>query len=159
MVRRLLPPLLLPLLAACASAPPPESPAVPVTVKVPVYTPVFCKPPALAHPVLPIAALTAGSPAADTMRCYAASIVILEGAVKDREAIIAGCAAPAAPLAPRAVNISDAAPSPVANSQFDTHTAPAAPKPSKNGLTNRLLGVARALARGSSMTIRNLIGH
>src|ERR1700691_5104857 len=95
MVRRLLPPLL-GLLAACASAPPSVPPAVPVAVQMPIYEPVYCDAPALTHPVLPIATLTSQSAAADTMRAYAATVEILEGAVDDRDAVIAGCAAPTA---------------------------------------------------------------
>ncbi len=110
MVRRLLPPLLA-LLAGCASSPPAIAPAAPVTVKVPILRPLPCDPPRLGRPALPIAGLRAGSAPADTVRAYAATVAILKGAVAERDAVIAGCAAPrsgaalanaAAPIAPPA---------------------------------------------------------
>jgi hypothetical protein len=135
MVRRLLPPFLA-LLAACASAPPFEAPATPIAVKVPVYAPVYCDPPPLTHPALPIAALTPASPPADTMRAYAAAVAILEGAVKQREAVIAGCAAPS----------TSAAASPDASDPTVAPPARAvAPTPASAGLTSRVMNAARAL--------------
>ena len=92
-MRRFLP-LLLVLIAGCASAPPFAPVATPVTVKVPVYEPVYCATPALAKPALPIAQLQANSAPADTMRAYAATVVMLKGAVNERDAVIAGCAKP-----------------------------------------------------------------
>ena len=94
MVRRLLPPLLA-LLAGCASSPPAIAPAVPVTVKVPILRTLPCDPPRLGRPALPIAALQPASPPADTIRAYAATVVILKGVVADRDAALAGCAASA----------------------------------------------------------------
>ena len=93
MVRRVLP-LILALLAGCASAPPLEVP-MPVTVKEPVYVPVYCPVPRLAPPAMAVAGLVPDSPPADTIRAYAATVVTLKGAVTERDAIIAGCAAPA----------------------------------------------------------------
>jgi hypothetical protein len=95
MVRRLLP-LLLVLLAGCASAPPLGQVAAPVTVKVPVYEAVYCAIPTLAKPALPIAELHADSAPADTIRAYAATVVMLKGAVSERDAVIAGCKRPQA---------------------------------------------------------------
>jgi hypothetical protein len=96
MVKRLLPLILLPL-AGCAFSPPFLSPpAVPVEVRVPVYQPVYCTAHAAAPPRLPIASLTAVSPPADTMRAYAATVILLKGLVRERDALIAGCAAPPA---------------------------------------------------------------
>ena len=91
---RCLLPLLLVLLAGCASAPPISPIATPVTVKMPVYEPVYCAVPALTKPALPIAQLGANSAPADTVRAYAATVVILKGAVSERDAVIAGCAKP-----------------------------------------------------------------
>lgn len=87
-------PLGLALLAGCAVAPPNPPEAVPVTVKVPVYEPVYCSPPKLERPVLPVGALTPGTGPADTMRAYAATVVILKGAVNERDEVIAGCEKP-----------------------------------------------------------------
>lgn len=70
--------------------------AEPVTVKVPVYKPVYCQIPALAKPALPIAELQPDSAPADTIRAYAATVVILKGALGERDAVIAGCAKPPA---------------------------------------------------------------
>jgi hypothetical protein len=95
MVRRFLP-LSLVLLSGCALSPPLFSPATPLEVQVPVYQPVYCTPPTLANPKLPVSALTAASPPADTIRAYAASVVLLKGAVRELDSIIEGCAAPAA---------------------------------------------------------------
>jgi hypothetical protein len=95
MVRRLLP-LLLVLFAGCASAPPLGPIVAPVTVKVPVYEPVYCAIPALAKPALPISELHADSAPADTIRAYAATVVMLKGAVSERDAVIAGCRKPQA---------------------------------------------------------------
>jgi len=94
MVKRLLPLLLVPL-AGCALAPSAMPPARPVTVDVPVAEPVYCAPPRLHYPKLPLAGLTANSPPADTIRAYAATVVVLKGVVRERDAVIAGCTAPA----------------------------------------------------------------
>lgn len=95
MVKRLLP-LSLVLLAGCAFSPPFFSaPAVPVEVEVPVIEPVYCQPPPSRRPALPIAALTAASAPADTLRAYAATVILLKGLVRERDALIAGCAEPA----------------------------------------------------------------
>jgi hypothetical protein len=92
MVRRLLP-LILILLAGCASAPPFLSPAQPVEVQIPLDRPVDCMSTPPARPALPISALGTGVSPADTIRSYAATVVILKGAVRDGDALIAGCAA------------------------------------------------------------------
>ena len=102
MVRRLLP-LILVLLAGCAFSPPFFSaPAVPMEVQEPVYEPVYCQPEETAPPALPIASLTSKSAPADTMRAYVESVILLKALVRDRDALIAGCAEPpgAPPAAP-----------------------------------------------------------
>jgi hypothetical protein len=97
MVRRLLP-LILVLAAGCAFSPPFSAPAVPVEVKVPVYRPVYCQAPPRVVPELPIAALSPTTDPADTMRAYVATVIVLKGMVRERDALIAGCAEP--PSAP-----------------------------------------------------------
>jgi hypothetical protein len=104
-------PLILVLTAGCAITPPSISPAMPVTVKVPVEVPVYCEAPPLAHPQLPIARLNAASPAADTIRSWAATVVLLKGAVEERDAVIAGCVRPEATVGPVASNPRGPAPS------------------------------------------------
>jgi hypothetical protein len=100
MVRRFLP-LSLILLAGCALSPPGiVAPATPVEVSVPVYEPVYCPAPPLANPRLPIAGLTPQSPPADTLRAYAASIVLLKAAVRQLDDVLEGCAEPAATSLP-----------------------------------------------------------
>jgi hypothetical protein len=96
MVKRLLPlfPLLL---AGCALSPPFFSPATPLEVKVPVYEPVYCTPPAVANPTLPIAGLTSASAPADTIRAYAATVVVLKATVRELDSLIEGCEQPAGP--------------------------------------------------------------
>jgi hypothetical protein len=84
---------LLPALAACATCPPPVPR--PVMVKVPIATPIYCSPPELARPALPIVALTAGSDPAETVRAYAESVAILKGAVTQRDELLDGCRPPA----------------------------------------------------------------
>ena len=108
MVRRLLP-LILILLAGCAFSPPFFAPATPVEVKVPVFEPVYCTPPPLANPTLPISALTAASAPADTIRAYAATVVLLKGTVRERDAMIEGCEEPAgaAPGSPQDGAVAD----------------------------------------------------
>lgn len=88
-------PLILVLLAGCALVPPAAPIPAPVTVKVPVYETVYCRPPKLQRPRLPIAELVADSSPADTVRAYAATVVLLKGAVKERDEVIAGCEKPA----------------------------------------------------------------
>jgi hypothetical protein len=63
-----------------------------MTVETPVMEAVYCAPPALAYPHLPIAGLSSSSKPADTIRAYAASITILKGVVRERDEVIAGCA-------------------------------------------------------------------
>ena len=76
--------------AAGAPAAPPPPP--PLMVQVPVLHQTPCPAPTLARPALPIAGLKAGSPPADTIRAYAAAVAILKGAVRERDAVLAGCA-------------------------------------------------------------------
>ena len=97
MVRRLLP-LILVLASGCAFSPPFGAPAVPVEVKVPVYRPVYCQTPPRVVPELPIAGLLPTTAPADTMRAYVATVMVLKGMVRERDALIAGCAEP--PSAP-----------------------------------------------------------
>lgn len=93
MVRRLLPlfPLLL---AGCALSPPFFAATTPLEVKVPVYEPVYCAPPPHTNPTLPIAGLTAAAAPADTLRAYAATVVILKATVRELDSLIAGCTEP-----------------------------------------------------------------
>ncbi len=81
-------------IAGCASAASrtPAPMARPMMVEVPVLHETPCPVPALDDPALPVAALKPGSAPGDTMRAYAASIVILKGAVRQRDALLAGCA-------------------------------------------------------------------
>jgi hypothetical protein len=79
-------------LAGCAAGAAPPPPAAPVKVEVPVLRQVPCPLPRLADPALPLAALKLDSPPADTMRAYAAAVAILKGAVRERDALLAGCA-------------------------------------------------------------------
>jgi hypothetical protein len=68
----------------------------PVAVQMPVPTPIYCSVPLPAHPALPISALSADSPPADTIRTYAATVVVLKSAVIQRDSLLAACAAPPA---------------------------------------------------------------
>ena len=90
-------PLTLVLVASCAAAPPIDVVARTITVKVPMYQSVYCNPPELENPELPVSALRPGTTPAATMRAFAGSIVILKGAVRERDEIIKGCEKPAAP--------------------------------------------------------------
>ncbi len=85
--------LLLIYAAGCATATP-LAPR-PVMVEVPVPSPVYCPAAQLNPPALAIAALGPDSPPADTIRSYAASVIVLKSAVKQRDAILQACAAPA----------------------------------------------------------------
>jgi hypothetical protein len=137
MVRRFLP-LSLVLLSGCAFSPPLFSPATPTEVQVPVYEPVYCTPPTLANPSLPVSALTAASLPADTIRAYAASVVLLKGAVRELNSIIQGCEAPAAASAQSGIANGAAAPSGAAPSTGPSSSigvgSPAAPPPPPSGL-------------------------
>jgi hypothetical protein len=88
-------PLILVLLIGCAVAPPTSQMHTPVEVKVPMFELAYCQVPKLTRPTLPVAALALRSPPADTIRAYAASIVLLKGAVLQRDAVITGCVGPA----------------------------------------------------------------
>lgn len=83
-------------LAGCGMQAQQPPPPVPVTVRVPVPEPVYCPAPDETRPALPIAGLSERSSPADTMRAYAASIVILKGAVEERDQILRGCTREAA---------------------------------------------------------------
>jgi hypothetical protein len=78
-------------IAGCAAGAP-AAPPPPLMVQVPVLHQTPCPAPTLARPALPIAGLKAGSPPADTIRAYAAAVAILKGAVRERDAVLAGCA-------------------------------------------------------------------
>jgi len=71
----------------------------PIEVKVPVATPVYCDVAKLDRPALPLSALKPDSAPADTIRAYAATVVILKGEVTQRDSVIAGCTAPAGAVA------------------------------------------------------------
>lgn len=83
MSRRLLPLLLL---AGCAHVPPP---VVPVAAPCP-------PPPALALPYLPIRDLTPQDPPDVVLRAYAVTVERLKGALRERDALLAGYRQPAA---------------------------------------------------------------
>lgn len=88
-------------IAGCAAAAAPLPPVAPVKVEVPVLRQVPCPLPHLSDPELPLAALRPDSPPADTIHAYAASVVILKGAVRERDALLAGCARPNKKIAER----------------------------------------------------------
>lgn len=81
-------------IGGCARAASPI--AVPMKVNVPIPEPVYCAAAAPARPALEIASLTSGSTPADTLRAYAASVVILKAAVVQRDQLLQACAAPQA---------------------------------------------------------------
>lgn len=89
-------------IAGCAAAAAPPPPVAPVKVEVPILRQVPCPLPHLSDPELPLAALRLDSPPADTIRAYAATVVILKGAVRERDALLAGCAQPNQKLAEKA---------------------------------------------------------
>jgi hypothetical protein len=93
MVKYLLP-LILVLLIGCTVAPSTSPMTAPIEVKVPIFEPIYCAAPKLTRPKLPVSELVLTSPAADTVRAYAASIVLLKGAVRQRDEVIAGCVTP-----------------------------------------------------------------
>jgi hypothetical protein len=78
--------------AGCAVGSAPAPVVRPLMVRVPVLHETPCPMPALADPALPIAGLKPASAPADTMRAYAAAVAILKGAVRERDAVLAGCA-------------------------------------------------------------------
>jgi hypothetical protein len=82
-------------LSGCTQVAPAPAPR-PVLVQVPVATPIYCQVPPLNPPILAIASLTPDSPPADTVRSYASSVEVLKGAVRERDSILEGCAAPPA---------------------------------------------------------------
>ncbi len=83
-----------------------SAPAVrPLMVQVPVLHETACPAPTLTDPALPLASLKPDSPPADTMRAYAAAVAILKGAVRERDAVLAGCTHAGHPAAqPQAEN-------------------------------------------------------
>ena len=85
--------LMAPIFGCAAEQPQPI--LTPIEVKVPVAIAVYCQVAKLDQPELPIAALRADSAPDDTIRAYAATVAILKGAVRERDFVIGGCAAPA----------------------------------------------------------------
>ena len=77
--------------AGCAAGAPAAPTVRPLIVQVPVLHETPCPAPVLTDPALPIAGLVPASPPADTMRAYAAAVAILKGAVRERDAVLAGC--------------------------------------------------------------------
>jgi hypothetical protein len=90
-------------LAGCAAGAGPAPTVRPLMVPVLHETP--CPVPALADPALPLKGLGPESPAADTMRAYAAAVAILKGAVRERDAVLAGCARADRPAHAQAENV------------------------------------------------------
>ncbi len=93
MVKSSLALLIMVTIAGCAA----QAPApilTPVKVKLPIVIPVYCQVAKIDKPTLPIAALKSDSAPDDTIRAYAATVAILKGAVRQRDLVIAGCAAP-----------------------------------------------------------------
>jgi hypothetical protein len=89
-------------IAGCAAVAAPPPVVAPVKVEVPVLRQIPCPLPRLSDPALPLAALRLDSPPADTIRAYAASVAILKGAVRQRDALLAGCAEPATTVTEKA---------------------------------------------------------
>jgi hypothetical protein len=92
-------------LAGCAPSAGSAPVVRPLMVQVPVLHETPCPAPTLAEPTLPIAGLRPESPPADTMRAYAAAVAILKGAVRERDAVLAGCARVDRPARAQAENI------------------------------------------------------
>jgi len=82
-------------IGGCARAAAPI--AVPMKVSVPIPVPVYCAAPAPPRPALQIASLAPDSAPADTIRAYAATVVILKAAVVERDQLLRACAAPQPP--------------------------------------------------------------
>jgi hypothetical protein len=74
-------------------------------VQVPVLHETPCPAPTLGDPALPLAGLRPESPPADTIRAYAAAVAILKGAVRERDAVLAGCVRADRPAPAQAENI------------------------------------------------------
>ncbi|MFZ1122880.1 MAG: hypothetical protein WAN81_21865, partial [Candidatus Binataceae bacterium] len=91
-------------LAGCAAGAGPAPTVRPLMVQVPVLHETPCPAPTLADPALPVAGLKPESPPADTMRAYAAAVAILKGAVRERDAVLAGCARTEHPARAQAEN-------------------------------------------------------
>ncbi|MFZ1886433.1 MAG: hypothetical protein WAU33_00270 [Candidatus Binataceae bacterium] len=81
-------------IGGCARAATPI--AVPMKVSVPIPEPVYCAAAAPPRPALQIASLNPDSAPADTIRAYAASVVVLKAAVAERDELLRACAAPQA---------------------------------------------------------------
>jgi hypothetical protein len=92
-------------LAGCAAGAGPAPTVRPLMVQVPVLHETPCPVPALADPALPLAGVGPESPPADTMRAYAAAVAILKGAVRERDAVLAGCARADRPARAQAENV------------------------------------------------------
>ncbi len=82
-------------IGGCARAAAPI--AVPMKVSVPIPELVYCAAAAPARPALQIASLAPNSAPADTIRAYAATVVVLKAAVVERDELLSACAAPQAP--------------------------------------------------------------
>ena len=106
LVNRAIPTLVLAFaLAGCAAGTGPTPTVRPLMVQVPVLHETPCPAPTLADPALPLAGLRPESPPADTMRAYAAAVAILKGAVRERDAVLAGCVRADRPAPAQAENI------------------------------------------------------
>ena len=100
MVRKFL--MLLASVAMLGCGAQPQPVLTPIEAGVPIPTPVYCQVGKLAKPELPISSLRADSAPADTIRAYAATVALLKGAVRQRELLLEGCAAPLGDQAPGA---------------------------------------------------------
>jgi hypothetical protein len=92
-------------LAGCTVGAGPAATVRPLMVQVPVLHETPCPVPALADPALPLAGVGPESAPADTMRAYAAAVAILKGAVRERDAVLAGCARADRPARAQAENV------------------------------------------------------
>jgi hypothetical protein len=92
-------------LAGCTVGAGPAATVRPLMVQVPVLHETPCPVPALADPALPLAGVGPESAPADTMRAYAAAVAILKGAVRERDAVLAGCERADRPARAQAENV------------------------------------------------------
>ena len=120
-------------LSGCSQIAPAPVPR-PVMVEVPVATPIYCTVPVLNPPVLAIAALTPDSAPADTVRSYAATVDVLKSAVRERDSLLEGCAAPSSTSPP---SMSPPPPSPAP--QTSIAIPPAPPKTAQVSIASRLV--------------------
>ena len=124
-------------LSGCARVAPPAPR--PVLVNIPIATPIYCDVPALQPPPLAIASLTADSPPADTVRSYAATVDVLKSAVRERDAILKGCAAPASLRGPSAPQ------TPLGMTRENKRVASTAPVESSRTIAGALFSKLRGL--------------